>query len=325
MQNSNKISGMPIENTLTEKRAFPLLNFTGQSQICEVYQKVEIRNIGVLLQSRQGKNILSSPFYSAVLKEIKVICARENINLVYSDLPVDEQGHTLACPEVSIERRLDSLLVIGMHLESEASKSLDHLGVPVVLLDSSSEVKNYDAIEIANYQGAYDAVSFLIKQGHKKIAIAGSSALTFPGIFDRRRGYIDALCDFDIKNQFFIDSPFNPVAAYRSALTFLKKENRVTAVFCVSDWIAMAVMRAARELGLVVNRDISLMGFNDILIASHMTPALTTMHVDLATMGRMSINLIKNRIQYPGNRLIKVALRPNLVIRQSVQMLQGVQ
>ncbi|MCE1252081.1 MAG: substrate-binding domain-containing protein [Anaerolineae bacterium] len=284
----------------------------------EKYQAVKVNNLGILLQSRQGKNILKSPFYARMIKEIKKFCEQDNIHLTFSNLPVDESGHTIDEPDVFIERQVDALLVLGLFLKENACRALDRFGVPTVLLDSSSEVKNYDAVEIANYQGAYDAVSYLINNGHRRIAIAGSLPQTFSGIFDRRRGYLDAMRDFNIKPPLFIDSPFTPADTYLAALEGLKNDPSITAVFCVSDWIAMAVMRAARELGRDLKSDLSLIGFNDTLIASHLDPALTSMHVDTKSMGWIGINLIKNRIQNPGTHLVKIGLRPDLVIRNSV-------
>ena len=77
-------------------------------------------------------------------------------------------------------------------------------------------------------------------------------------------------------------------------------------------------MKAIKESGRRVPGDISVLGFDNIVLAQHVTPALTTMRIDKSGMGRMAAQLLFNRIEYPNAAVIKAIVRPQLIVRDSV-------
>jgi LacI family transcriptional regulator len=79
--------------------------------------------------------------------------------------------------------------------------------------------------------------------------------------------------------------------------------------------MALAVMQAAQALGRRVPDDLSIIGFDNIDLAEHVTPALTTMHVDKVGMGRLAVQLLTNRTQFPNMSYVTTALRPTLIER----------
>jgi LacI family transcriptional regulator len=89
-------------------------------------------------------------------------------------------------------------------------------------------------------------------------------------------------------------------------------------LFACNDHAALRALRAAQSLGLRVPQDLSIVGFDDIDLAAHVHPALTTMHVDKIAMGRLAVQVLENRISFPSGDQVTSLLRPHLVERGSV-------
>jgi DNA-binding LacI/PurR family transcriptional regulator len=287
-------------------------HFTGTGPVC----------VGVIVRSYQGEDIfLDHFFYAAAIEGIKAVCNQNHISTVFAVVPVDENSHILEIPRMVIDRQVDGVVAIGLNLDEESTRQIDRYGVPIVLLDAYSETNAYDSAAIANYQGAYEAVSYLISQGHSRIALLGSSETAFPGIVERRRGYLQALADNGIGEPFLIDSPFDHTEAYNACLAFFKQPTPVTAVFGVNDWLTKSALQALQALDIPVPGRVSMMGFDDAF-GDKVSPPLSSMVVDRLGLGHLAMKLLINRLQNPFSVLIKAALRPKLVVRQSILRLE---
>ena len=140
----------------------------------------------------------------------------------------------------------------------------------------------------------------------------------FPSIEERRRGYVQALSDNDIPERYFADSHMAYDEVADSTIELLRRYPQVTALFCGNDLTAAAAMQAARATGRRLPEELSIIGFDDIDLAEHLTPSLTTMHVDKAGLGRMAVQLLANRAEFPDAACVTATLRPTLIERQSV-------
>jgi DNA-binding LacI/PurR family transcriptional regulator len=121
----------------------------------------------------------------------------------------------------------------------------------------------------------------------------------------------------------YIDAPYyEHETAAASAISYLRANPNVTAIFCANDLLAISFMLAARQVGISVPDQVSLIGFDDIDLASFVSPALTTMAVDKAGMGRLAVTLLAHRLDV-GKECVTVTLvRPQLVERETVLTLE---
>jgi LacI family transcriptional regulator len=280
-----------------------------------------ITDLGVLVKSYNHEDIFNNLFYGEIINGVKSVCQENLINATFSAVPVDVNSYCLEIPQMIIDRKVNAVLAVGLNLDEESTMQIDRYGVPIVLVDAYSDTNAFDSVVSANYQGAYEAVTYLIELGHRKIGLVGSHPKAFPSILDRRRGYHQALLDNEILTPIFIDSPLDPEETYLACKQYLMKTQDLTAVWGVGDWITQGAMRAALELGFRIPEDISFMGFDGD--ASSYVPPLTTMQVDLNGMGQMGIRLLINRVENPGSALIKAALRPKLLVRQSTRRVES--
>jgi len=195
-------------------------------------------------------------------------------------------------------------------------------GKPVVLVDAYAPAQELDSVVSDNLHGAYNAVSYLVKQGHRKIGLLGSQPDGYPSIRERRKGYMRALKHHHIHESFIEDSPLIREAVYDAALRLLRRCPEITAIFACNDNVAVGVIHAAHDLGRDVPGDLSLVGFDDIDLASEIKPALTTVYVDKLLLGSTAVRLLRDRSEDPYRTCITATLATRLVIRDSVRPLK---
>jgi DNA-binding LacI/PurR family transcriptional regulator len=317
---------IPIETRERVKAAAQSLGYIGRramvSQAVLSTQPGEVGEIGMVMR-HLPENPQDNPFYSVVQAGIEMGCRQHHINLVYSSLPVDRDSHILEVPRMLLEDAVDGLLGVGLYLNEANLNIFTRQAVPLVLVDAYASVGTFDAIQTMNEEGAYAAVEHLIQQGHRKIGIIGTHPGAFPSISERRRGYERALATNGINERWYIDCELDRQPAYEAARAYFTQARSITALFCANDWIAVGVLRALRELGLRVPDDLSLIGFDDDLLAGHITPALTTMGIDKMGMGRLAVDMLLNRIRHPETGQVQVRLRPQLIVRESVREIKS--
>jgi DNA-binding LacI/PurR family transcriptional regulator len=123
----------------------------------------------------------------------------------------------------------------------------------------------------------------------------------------------------------FIDAPYYPAAGAAAAgVACLKANPHISAVFCANDAVAVALMQALRQTGIVVPDQVSVVGFDDIDLAGFVSPALTTMAVDKVGMGRIAVTMLAHRLDVGKECVTQTLVRPQLVERESVRDMRPV-
>jgi len=273
---------------------------------------------GVILKSDYGAAPQVHPFYSHVLAGIEETCRRSHINLLYATMPVDENNVPLEMPLLLNEDRVDGLLFLGALVGDAIELPARARRVPIVLVNTRAGSEAYDAVLADNERGAYEAISYLIEQGQRKIGLIGTRLKARSSLLERRTGYQLALRDHGITETYFGDSNLEPSEVVRATQTLLRDQPHLTALFRVNDTVALAVIRAAQEMGRRVPQDLSVVGFDDIDMARAGMPALTTMRVDKIGMGRLAVQVLTDRIQYPESERVTTLIHPRLIVRASV-------
>lgn len=215
---------------------------------------------------------------------------------------------------------IDGLLFVGAFLDDIITQVVERRSIPIVLVDAYAASDLHDAVVSDNLEGACQAVTSLIQRGHRHIGFVGSHPQAYPSIQDRRQGYVQALQSNDITDFYFADCHIINRGEILDATTGLLRENpQITALFGANDEVIIAAMEAAQALGSRIPDDISVMGFDDIDLAESVSPSLTTMHVDKIGMGRLAVQLLINRVEYPESSPVTAVIHPHLVERHSIR------
>jgi DNA-binding LacI/PurR family transcriptional regulator len=191
--------------------------------------------------------------------------------------------------------------------------------IPVVFLSSLPKGNyNLPKVSVDNYSGVSEAMDLLIRKGRRRIAfISGSAGKS--STMERLSAYKDALKSNGIKydKKLVIHMPDSDVNdGFSAAGKLFKSSNKPDAVFASTDLMALGVMRAAKDIGLSVPKDISIVGFDDSRMAPFLDPPLTSVRSDTEKIGseaaKIMLNLLHGRRAAPD-----IVLPSRLVIRKS--------
>lgn len=282
--------------------------------------KHHLTHIGVIVKSQPDDIPQANPFYSQVLAGIELACRQHRLNLLYATMPVNQDNVPVEMPRLLIEDRMEGLLLVGAFVDETLTHVLGRKQVPVVLVDAYSQTNEYDAVVSENFQGAYQAVSHLIQNGHRQIGLIASHPYSYPSLLERRRGYLQALQDHHIAETYIADCALDKEKAFDAATELLRQHPKITALFGCNDEVAIAAMRAAQSLNRRLPDDLSVIGFDDISLAEHVVPPLTTMKVDKIGMGQLAVEtLLRRAAGGPETASTTTAIRPRLIERDSVR------
>lgn len=220
---------------------------------------------------------------------------------------------------------VDGLLLVVPLLSPTFLNALGALNYPYVLIDEVDPVGNSFSVDSTNWQGAYDATTYLIELGHRDIGfISGIPELN--STKERLKGYQEALQAHNllIRPDLIVDGDFVQASGFEQSLQLLNLEHRPTAIFAANDIMAFGVMEAIREQGLQIPNDISVIGFDDIPQASTTHPKLTTVRQPLEQMGRVGVQLLLEHLEDSERLPRSVTLATHLVVRDSCQPVNDV-
>jgi len=189
---------------------------------------------------------------------------------------------------------------------------------PYVVIDHQGFDDFSPTVIARNYQAAFDATTWLIRLGHRRIGyVHGRPDLS--SAIERLRGYRDALEAHGIpfEQELVAEGEFLQGPGYVAANRLLDLPQLPTAIFAGNDLSAFGVMDAARNRGLSIPGDISVMGFDDIPQAASVRPALTTVRQPLAEMGRIAVRMLLDYVKDPTRECERVELDTQLIVRES--------
>jgi LacI family transcriptional regulator len=194
---------------------------------------------------------------------------------------------------------------------------------PFVLVDHVGSGENFAAVCATNWQGAYHATEYLVKLGHTRIGLIGGDMSVSAGT-DRLAGYQAALRAHHILQDasLIIPGNFNQPDGYDGACTLFDLPHPPTAIFACNDMMAFGVMDAARDRGMHIPADISIIGFDDIAQAALAHPPLTTVRQPLEQMGRIASQIILDMLRDSNFERKRIDLPTELIVRETCRKLE---
>ncbi|WP_230867604.1 GntR family transcriptional regulator [Iocasia frigidifontis] len=220
-----------------------------------------------------------------------------------------------------IIKKADGIICGELHSKKLLNILLE-IDIPLVLINPSVISSKVNIVEINNFIGAYDVIDYLVKLGHRKIGFIGGASTSFSAKY-RKYGYLEALNKEGIKidDSKIISYGWRLEDGYKAAGNLLELKDRPTAIFAVSDLLAIGAINAIKDSGLLVPDDISVIGFDDIDMASQIKPSLTTMKVRKFRMGEVATELIFEQLNNNRDYYRKISISTDLQVRDSVKKL----
>jgi LacI family transcriptional regulator len=261
----------------------------------------------------------SNPFFAEVLKGVEDASFEAGYSVILcnsDDDPQKEVGYL----EVLLSKQIDGVILVSAGDSSESLKLVDRWDGKAVVVDRDIDAPELDSVSVDNEEGGYVATKHLLDHGHKHIGCIGGPSALKPSA-GRVKGYKKALDEFGLKlnEANVVSGDFRPQSGYTAAHTILDQDAQVSAIFSTNDMMAVGAIRAINELGKTVPDDISIIGFDDIALASFTTPPLTTIAQPSYEMGMRAAELLVRRFQHPDSEVIREVFKPALVERSSCQ------
>ncbi len=222
------------------------------------------------------------------------------------------------------ESQVDGLIITTTNLKGEILKSLVDENFPFVLLFSTVKGGPISAVGIDNYRGGYMATEHLISLGHKRICmVAGKFSMTDRS-FHRWHGYKKCLRHNGIlyDKELLVQTDYSLSGGRDSIKKLLSLPSPPTAVFCSNDYIALGAIKGAREAGLTLPDELSIVGFDDMQTASYMVPALTTIRQPAHEMGQRAAKLLLQLIE-KRSKPVQDMMDSTLIVRESTTIVPG--
>ena len=259
------------------------------------------KNIGVLVKG------VFNPFFSELMNVIgsKINEHKYTMILQQNDYVLEQEVESII--SFVKEKRLQGIICLGGNFIDLDDDSFKNIDVPIILTSvntvSPLGKDKYSTVGINNLQSSYDATNYLIKKGQKNIALMIGEKNDFCVSWWRYKGYIKALKDNNIEpnDDNLIIGDYDSKIAYEVTLDFLKKRKDITAIFAISDVMAMGVAKAVTDSGLTVGKEISIVGFDGMNISRYYNPGITTVKQPIEEMAIKSVeilfDLLKNKCE----------------------------
>ncbi|MEN3008688.1 LacI family DNA-binding transcriptional regulator [Pseudothermotoga sp.] len=251
------------------------------------------------LRNRQSKIIgviivdNSNPFYADVLKGIEEEAYKEGYETILMNTYRDPEREKIALIRM-IERRVDGIIITSTQQNWDFLLRVKRLGMNVVLVGSHHP--GLISVRPDDVKAGYIATKHLIDMGHKNIIMLNSLPNKFTAQM-RLKGYLQALNESNLTAR-VLNSSEGFDNAYRTMSEFLSSCDRnFTAVFCYNDIFAFATIKALKDHGWRVPEDVSVVGIDDLVFCSLISPPLTTIRIDRFQLGSDAFNMVINKIQ----------------------------
>ncbi len=248
------------------------------------------RTIGVIVYS------IESLFNGTLLRYIGDRLRKSGYGLLICDSCNDE---VIEAQNVRflMSKKVDGMIVVPVSRTSAFLKPAERAGVPIVLMDRRLEDAEFDCVKINNRLTAFRAVNTLIKNNHKKIAVICSDETIYTG-YERYKGYKDAMqqAGYEIPDSYVKKGTHAIEYGYESMKELLALKDRPTAVFMSNYEITLGAVMALNELGVLCPEDISMLGFDDLILSHVVKPKMYMVVQPMKEMSERAVEMLLKRI-----------------------------
>jgi len=274
-------------------------------------------NIGVITVRYYKEPMITNPFYAKIMEGIEEELINNNLNLLNNILR-KEQMDSLDIPKMVKEKNVDGIILLG-HMPEPFVRMVSDKGLPVVMIDNYFDNANISTVIADNIGGAFYAVEYIIRTGHKKIAYLAGLPERY-SFKQREQGFRQAMKKYNlpIDERFVI---FNEKDDQTLDWTkkILSYETKPDAIFCCNDITALLAINMLKDSGLRVPDDVSVMGFDNIDIAEHFIPSISTVDLKKQDMGIIAARKLINTINQKDTAIENIVFPTTLIIRDSTK------
>lgn len=263
-----------------------------------------------------GKLLLTDPFFGEFLSGVVETTADRGFSLNISTAAVADEAEVYLKHIRS--RRADGYIVVRTRRQDRRIGILREHNVPFVAFGRVEGDNDFHLVDVDDARGMGLIVEHLVALGHRRLGFIAEPS-SFTKAHERLRGFREGLRAHDLpyEPELVVETKFRQRSGRRSGLRLLEERERPMAIVASNDVLALGAMSAVRQRGLVVGRDVSVTGFDDIVLAEHANPPLTTVRLPAYELGTMVARHLLQLVNDAAIAEKQIILQPSLVVRRS--------
>jgi LacI family transcriptional regulator len=259
---------------------------------------------------------ITNPFFPPAVRGAEDVLDRAGFSLLLSSTDND-LGKARRQVAAMLESRVGGLLLAMALRDDPLVTELRAAGTPLVLVNRTIDRGGVSAVVPDDYNGAIDAVEHLYSLGHRRLAFVGGPLATSNGA-RRRASFDETVQRLGLPEVVALAATaFDEEAGYTAAQTLIPEHPGITGVVAGNDLLATGIIAAAAELGRNCPADISVVGFNDMLLAGRLQPPLTTIRIPQYDVGARAAELLLAQVDDPDRHPETVLISGELIVRGS--------
>lgn len=286
---SRVVNGNPNVKPATRQKVLDAIELLGYrpNAVARGLASKKTTTVGVIIPD------ISSIFFAELARGIEDIATmyKYNIILCNSDQNKDKEIRLI---NTLLEKQVDGILYMGGQITKEHVEEFKNAPVPIVLAGTLDSNREIPSVIIDYEQAVYDAITYLIEKGHRRIGMVSGSLEDTVNGYQKFTGYKKALEENGLKfdenlvkiGDYTYDSGLE-IASY-----FVNMDNRPTAIFAATDEMAVGIIHGAYDHGFNVPKDFEVIGFDNTRLATMVRPTLTTVVQPMYDIGAVSMRLL---------------------------------
>ncbi|MBU2439328.1 LacI family transcriptional regulator, partial [bacterium] len=240
---------------------------------------------------------ITNPFFAEIARGVEDAANKNDFNIILCNTD-DRLKKERTYLEILRGKRVDGLILGTAHIKDKSILELEKNNFPYILVSRNIEELDKNCVIVDDEAGGIMATEYLIKLGHRRIAhITGP--LKTRSALNRLKGYKLAFKKYEIeyRDELVGEGDFRIKGGYQVMKRFLKLAEPPTAIFAANDLLALGAMQAIQKKNFHIPEDFSVIGFNDIELASFVYPALTTIRQPMLEMGALAVKMLLRIIE----------------------------
>ncbi len=320
------VSTATVSRTINNQRVTPGTAFRVRQAIEELkyFPNTQARSL-VSGRSRIVGLIVSditNPFFPELVKGFEDAATQHGYEILLANTEYDST-RMATCVRRMLERKVDAVAIMTSEMDPSLTQQLTRRSIPMVFLDVGEVARHVSNVRIDYARGISQAVEHLLDLGHRRVAfISGPEDLKSSRI--RRKAFLEAIKERGLEESRIETGSHRIDGGYHAMDRILQDVQPPTAVLCSNDLTAIGALRAIRRRGLQVPGDISVVGFDDILLAEFTEPPLTTVRLPRQELAGKAFEALLASLGDTKSLGLEYTVTTELVVRQSTARIRTI-
>lgn len=280
----------------------------------------KISKVRLVIYKKTGLVVSDTPFFSSLIEGVETESRRSGLEMTITNLNKNNSEYEGLLRSI-LNDTTCAILLLATELTEEDAKVFRQTASPLVIIDSWFEEADFNSVLMNNQDSACRAVEYLIEKGHTRIGYLKGS-MRIQNFMLRESGFRRALWKHSLEGNEAYDICLTPTmdGAYEDMCRYLDgKPDLPTAFFADNDIIALGAVKALKEQGYKIPRDVSIVGFDDMPFSRVASPSLTTVKVCKQEIGTIAVRRLLEMMKSRDNIVTKVQVCNEFVERDSVR------